>query len=458
MPVFQFQQLLVDSRQLVLQLFHGICGKGGFLRKGCFHVLSLPGVFRKHTLLRLLLLPSQQEDAAVLRLAEGLQLVLHALAKHVVFDSHVVEAGGEFCEPSLVALQLFPQHLFLLKPPQHLFYLLGGIVFTAFLQSLEPVVHHTLLLDECRLLRVKLLLQFVEQSFLPTQFLLQLLHLRLYQRQPLLVRTHGIFQFTAQFLDLLLHIEQFVVSLHHGIRLLAHDGLALLVELVPTGDVLVFLLEVGHLSAEVAEVDVRLLLAHRTDDDVLDEIGVQSGVEKHVLYASRNVLVAVGLHQLETGELLPHRLPVAVEDVAVHLVAVDDLAYVSALLLHPLLYHLALCRHLALAVHEPLLVIFGIDEAVASPAAAAEGQDAEGTVLVLHLIDDVGVGMGQVKLVEALHLLRNAETQFVGIVEEEDGPEQRTLSHALRADEMHVAVQPHLGVTDVRTVYKHYLS
>ena len=31
-------------------------------------------------------------------------------------------------------------------------------------------------------------------------------------------------------------------------------------------------------------------------------------------------------------------------------------------------------------------------------------------------------------------------------------------NHTLRADDMHVAVQSHLSVTDVRTVYKHNLS
>ena len=67
-----------------------------------------------------------------------------------------------------------------------------------------------------------------------------------------------------------------MVCLHHRLCLFPHNRFSLLVLLVPARDVAVFLFKVSHLAAEISQVYVRFLLAHRADDDVLDEVGVEA--------------------------------------------------------------------------------------------------------------------------------------------------------------------------------------
>ena len=122
-----------------------------------------------------------------------------------------------------------------------------------------------------------------------------------------------------------------------------------MIQLIPTGNILVLLFKVCHLPAEIAQIDIRLLITHRTDNDILDEIGIQARVEKDVLYASGDILVTVGFQKPEAGKLLPHGLLVAIEDVAILLIAVDNLTHIGTA--KSLAYYLPFCRHLSMFIY-----------------------------------------------------------------------------------------------------------
>lgn len=54
-------------------------------------------------------------------------------------------------------------------------------------------------------------------------------------------------------------------------------------------------------------------------------------------------------------------------------------------------------------------------------------------------------------------LLRDAQTQLISIIEEQQRTEQGTLAHTLGADEMNVSIELHLGVWDMGTIQKYDL-
>ena len=160
-----------------------------------------------------------------------------------------------------------------------------------------------------------------------------------------------------------------------------------MIQLIPTGNILVLLFKVCHLPAEIAQVDIRLLITHRTDNDILDEIGIQARVEKDVLYASGDILVTVGFQKPEAGKLLPHGLLVAIEDVAILLIAVDDFTHIGTT--KSLAYYLPFCRHLSMFIYKPFFLVGSIYKPVTCPARRTEHKDTERPVLVLNLIDHI---------------------------------------------------------------------
>ena len=105
-------------------------------------------------------------------MSECLQLVGDVLTKCLVLCRDIVEACGKFGESLLECVQFRFHALLLVVSFDYFPYLLLGIEVTTFLQSFQFFVYDTLFLVEARFLRIMLLLQFLEQSFL----LLLLLH------------------------------------------------------------------------------------------------------------------------------------------------------------------------------------------------------------------------------------------------------------------------------------------
>lgn len=63
----------------------------------------------------------------------------------------------------------------------------------------------------------------------------------------------------------------------------------------------------------------------------------------------------------------------------------------------------------------------------------------------------------EIKGIKRFLLLRDAQTQLISIIEEQQRTEQGTLAHTLGADEMNVSIELHLGVWDMGTIQKYDL-
>ena len=121
-----------------------------------------------------------------------------------------------------------------------------------------------------------------------------------------------------------------------------------------------------------------------------------------------------------------------------------------------LLPHLApVAIHFMSFVNKPFVAVWRIDEAEHHTSLALQGKHAVGSILPHHFIYNVRIGIGKVEGIKGLLFFRNAQVQFVGIIEEQNGSKQRALAHTLGADEMHIAVESYLGIRDVCAVQKY---
>ena len=253
---------------------------------------------------------------------------------------------------------------------------------------------------------------------------------------------------------------QFAASLHQGGLLAAHlrreggDFLGLflgfafleLFHIVQAG------LEVLQVLLVAVQVDARLVFVDRRDDGLLDELCIELRVEQHVLDGARNVLILLALHQREALQFGGHA--VAVENVPVFVERVDDARVADA----PFVEHApdavgAGIGGAGLCVHEEVLAVGGVDKPVADTVHLLEAEDAESPPFGGHLVDDVGVGIREIILCIALFLHRDAQLLGIGVVEEQDGTEHGALAHALRTDEVDIAVEVDVvGIGDVGAV------
>ena len=106
-----------------------------------------------------------------------------------------------------------------------------------------------------------------------------------------------------------------------------------------------------------------------------------------------------------------------------------------------------------ICVHKEILAVGSVDETVADAVHLLEAEDAEGSPFGGYFVDDVRVGIREIIL--RIALLLHGNTQFLGIciVEKQNRTEYGTLAHALRADEVYIAVQVNvIGIGDVGTV------
>ena len=227
----------------------------------------------------------------------------------------------------------------------------------------------------------------------------------------------------------------------------------------PLADVVVLHTEVLHLVTDSVQVyHARGCEVHGVDDDVLDDLTLQTLVEEDVLYGARHVLVFCALHDREPAQFTAHRLTVAVEDVQVLFPRADDVAFENASA-YGHTYLSPLVADMAVVVDEKPLVVRAVNEPERRAALREKSHDEETAVLARHFIDDVGVRMSEIELVERLLIghSTDAELLLVGIVEKQNSAKDGGLSHTLCTYEVYVAVEVNLGIAYVGTVDKHNL-
>ena len=171
------------------------------------------------------------------------------------------------------------------------------------------------------------------------------------------------------------------------------------------------------------------------------------------MYGTRNVLVLLALHERVAAHF--GACPVAVEYVTVFVVGIDDARVVHSVLVEGGTDTVVAAVGCAVLVDKELHAVGRVDETVAHAAHRLEAQDAERSLFGGYLVDDVGVGVGEVIFRVALLLYGDTQLLGVGVVEKQDGAQHGTFSHSLRADEVHIPVQVNVvGIGNVGAVDK----
>ena len=111
-------------------------------------------------------------------------------------------------------------------------------------------------------------------------------------------------------------------------------------------------------------------------------------------------------------------------------------------------------RHM-IVIHEVASVIGSIHEAKSHSPCMAESHNEVPASLPGNFIDDEGIVFIKIESVETLLLPRNAQLEFIGIIEKKQCPEHCTLPGTLIANQMDVPVKAYFGIRDVRTVDKY---
>ena len=151
-------------------------------------------------------------------------------------------------------------------------------------------------------------------------------------------------------------------------------------------------------------------------------------------------------------------MAVAVNNVTILLIAVNDITYVDALLLDALTHQERVTCHVAFIVDQPVFLKCGINKAESRIVPVLEHDNAERRLPFAtgHLIDDVGCGTREIELIKIpLPLATNAEMRFIGIIEKQYGPQQRAFAHALGACKVHITVKHDCSAADVGAVYEY---
>ena len=184
-------------------------------------------------------------------------------------------------------------------------------------------------------------------------------------------------------------IQQGAIRIYHLISHSANQHLAILLLLCPKAYVLIFLFKLLNLFTIKVEVNAVILITHRADDGILDEIGIQLGIEEDILDSARDILIFGTLHDgilAKRQEFLA--TIVAEDDVTIHLITAYERRYIM-FLTHLLTYLSPLAIHLFMLIDEPFAIKRGIDETIHDSSLILQGKHTVGPILTHHLIDDV---------------------------------------------------------------------
>ncbi len=394
-------------------------------------------------------------DLRALVVLEGTQVHLQEIQLRLVLIHHILVRLLQLSLHRLLALSLLLYGRFLLYFSQDILDMNLLIVLALGGSLLQLGIQHTNLLGQLVTLLAIFLLFLTFQSKDAIALPLALLDVKSILRQKFLGNALGIVEFLASLTYQAAIVQQGAIRIHHLVGHTSNHHLAILVFLGPKTHIGVLLFKLLDLLPIEVEVDERILIAHRTDDGVLDEVGIQLGIEKHVLNGARDILVLGTLHNgifAIRQEFLT--AIVAEDDVTIHLITAHERG--NRKLFAYLLSHLApVTIHRMMLIHEPLAAERRIDETEHHSSLVLQGEHTVSSILSHHLIDDVRIGIRKVESIEGFFLLRDAQAQLVGIIKEQDGTEQGTLAHALGSDEMHIAIELYLGVWDVGTIQEY---
>ena len=208
-------------------------------------------------------------------------------------------------------------------------------------------------------------------------------------RQEFLCHTLCIIEFPASLANQAAIVQQGAISIYHLIGYAANQHFAILLFLRPEAHIRVFLFKLLDLFTIKVEVNAVILITHRADDGILDEIGIQLGIEEDILDGAGDILV---LGTLYNGILAKRQkfqaTIVAEDDVTIHLITAYQRRYIM-LLTHLLTYLAPLAIHQLTLIDKPFAIKRGIDETEHHSSLILQGKHTVGSILTHHLIDDV---------------------------------------------------------------------
>ena len=184
-------------------------------------------------------------------------------------------------------------------------------------------------------------------------------------------------------------IQQGAIRIYHLISHSANQHLTILLLLCPEAHILILLFKLLDLFTIKVEVNAVILITHRADDGILDEIGIQLGIEEDILDGAGDILVLCTLHDgilAERKEFLTSI--VSKDDVTIHLITAYERRYIM-FLTHLLTYLSPLAIHLFMLIDKPFAIKRGIDETEHHSSLILQGKNTISPILTHHLINDV---------------------------------------------------------------------
>src|SRR5690554_707292 len=97
------------------------------------------------------------------------------------------------------------------------------------------------------------------------------------------------------------------------------------------------------------------------------------------------------------------------------------------------------------------LSIFRIEKTKDHPSPRLVGYNGQRTVLVHHFVNNERVLIGVIEIDKAFLLDRDTELLLVGVIKEQQGPQQGALSYTLRSNKMDISIQLYFRVTNIST-------
>ena len=198
-----------------------------------------------------------------------------------------------------------------------------------------------------------------------------------------------IIEFPAPLANQATIVQQGAIRIYHLIGYAANQHFAIFLFLRPEAHILILLFKLLDLFTIKVEVNAVILITHRADDGILDEIGIQLGIEEDILDGAGDILILGTLNNGILAERQEFLVSIVAEnDVTIHLITAYQRRYIM-FLTHLLTYLAPLAIHLLTLINKPFAIKRGIDETEHHSSLILQGKHTVGSILTHHLIDDI---------------------------------------------------------------------
>ena len=324
-----------------------------------------------------------------LAVSEGTQIHIKLFEQSLILIHHILIRFLQFRLHCNLSLALIFYDGFLLYSLQDIFYMNFLIILAFGGGCLQFIIEHSQFTREFITLLSIFFLFLTYQAINPITLRFTFLNIKTILWQEFLCHTLCIIEFLTPLTNPSPIIQQGAIRIYHLISHSANQHLAILLLLRPEAHILILLFKLLNLFTIKVEVNAVILITHRADDGILDEIGIQLGIEEDILDGAGDILVLCTLHNgilAERKEFLTSI--VSKDDVTIHLITAYERRYIM-FLTHLLTYLSPLAIHLFMLIDKPFAIKRGIDETEHHSSLILQGKNTISPILTHHLINDV---------------------------------------------------------------------